>query len=109
MVIHAPRMACRPDIGVESGCQLVPEPSRLMAYGPSSPIMPAAPGCDCCAPAAGASAASTQANAEGAHTDIRADATGKADAGRGCSNARSEEHTSELQSHLNLVCRLLLE
>src|SRR5260370_30900805 len=23
--------------------------------------------------------------------------------------ARSEEHTSELQSHLNLVCRLLLE
>src|SRR6201986_5641874 len=27
-------------------------------------------------------------------------------AGRG---PRSEEHTSELQSHLNLVCRLLLE
>src|SRR5207237_8690492 len=25
------------------------------------------------------------------------------------SAARSEEHTSELQSHLNLVCRLLLE
>src|SRR5260370_14983611 len=25
------------------------------------------------------------------------------------SNPRSEEHTSELQSHLNLVCRLLLE
>src|SRR5260370_7413986 len=25
------------------------------------------------------------------------------------SNQRSEEHTSELQSHLNLVCRLLLE
>src|SRR5260370_27333562 len=24
-------------------------------------------------------------------------------------NWRSEEHTSELQSHLNLVCRLLLE
>src|SRR5207237_9528806 len=24
-------------------------------------------------------------------------------------NLRSEEHTSELQSHLNLVCRLLLE
>src|SRR5260370_18839374 len=24
-------------------------------------------------------------------------------------NCRSEEHTSELQSHLNLVCRLLLE
>src|SRR5260370_26186167 len=27
----------------------------------------------------------------------------------GCHRARSEEHTSELQSHLNLVCRLLLE
>src|SRR5260370_28126602 len=27
----------------------------------------------------------------------------------GRSPARSEEHTSELQSHLNLVCRLLLE
>src|SRR5260370_23262446 len=25
------------------------------------------------------------------------------------SRSRSEEHTSELQSHLNLVCRLLLE
>src|SRR2546426_5404359 len=27
----------------------------------------------------------------------------------GCSNERSEEHTSELQSPCNLVCRLLLE
>src|SRR5207237_10451760 len=27
----------------------------------------------------------------------------------GCLRNRSEEHTSELQSHLNLVCRLLLE
>src|SRR5207237_9678342 len=26
-----------------------------------------------------------------------------------CVEGRSEEHTSELQSHLNLVCRLLLE
>src|SRR4029434_195545 len=26
-----------------------------------------------------------------------------------CMYVRSEEHTSELQSHLNLVCRLLLE
>src|SRR5260370_19940451 len=26
-----------------------------------------------------------------------------------CPAMRSEEHTSELQSHLNLVCRLLLE
>src|SRR5690242_21537536 len=28
---------------------------------------------------------------------------------RGSRRARSEEHTSELQSHVNLVCRLLLE
>src|SRR5690606_41881700 len=28
---------------------------------------------------------------------------------RGCLPARSEEHTSELQSRENLVCRLLLE
>src|SRR5260370_31108370 len=28
---------------------------------------------------------------------------------RGTGARRSEEHTSELQSHLNLVCRLLLE
>src|SRR5260370_2774309 len=28
---------------------------------------------------------------------------------RQCARGRSEEHTSELQSHLNLVCRLLLE
>src|SRR5260370_15483438 len=29
--------------------------------------------------------------------------------GRLTAQGRSEEHTSELQSHLNLVCRLLLE
>src|SRR5690606_42078237 len=29
--------------------------------------------------------------------------------GVGCAHARSEEHTSELQSRENLVCRLLLE
>src|SRR5260370_28975632 len=35
---------------------------------------------------------------------------GQADkAGAGLLARRSEEHTSELQSHLNLVCRLLLE
>src|SRR5256885_3113847 len=31
------------------------------------------------------------------------------DAGNGLRHARSEEHTSELQSPCNLVCRLLLE
>src|SRR5260370_3158547 len=29
--------------------------------------------------------------------------------GDSCRTVRSKEHTSELQSHLNLVCRLLLE
>src|SRR5690242_21376934 len=29
--------------------------------------------------------------------------------GGSCAEPRSEEHTSELQSHVNLVCRLLLE
>src|SRR2546427_4895451 len=33
----------------------------------------------------------------------------KRDAGRGGHAHRSEEHTSELQSQSNLVCRLLLE
>src|SRR5260370_18156029 len=33
----------------------------------------------------------------------------RGDRTRGSGGARSEEHTSELQSHLNLVCRLLLE
>src|SRR5437868_13078622 len=32
-----------------------------------------------------------------------------ADARRGCRPGRSEEHTSELQSRFDLVCRLLLE
>src|SRR5438477_8102134 len=32
-----------------------------------------------------------------------------ASAARPAPSSRSEEHTSELQSHVNLVCRLLLE
>src|SRR5260370_12761694 len=39
---------------------------------------------------------------------FRADATGER-VQRHTAKERSEEHTSELQSHLNLVCRLLLE
>src|SRR5260370_4737901 len=37
------------------------------------------------------------------------DADGSSELGESCCACRSEEHTSELQSHLNLVCRLLLE
>src|SRR6267142_2775735 len=39
-------------------------------------------------------------------TPARRGSTGPSTAGCG---PRSEEHTSELQSHVNLVCRLLLE
>src|SRR5260370_29996752 len=44
----------------------------------------------------------------GAHRG-RGPVRGLAAARGGGKQARSEEHTSELQSHLNLVCRLLLE
>src|SRR5260370_21497006 len=37
------------------------------------------------------------------------DAEGRRCRDRNETRLRSEEHTSELQSHLNLVCRLLLE
>src|SRR5438477_10749056 len=42
---------------------------------------------------------------------LRRGVTASAGSGRRCGHAasRSEEHTSELQSHVNLVCRLLLE
>src|SRR5260370_2249049 len=46
------------------------------------------------------------------HHVVAAGAVGDArdaDAPRRARDGRSEEHTSELQSHLNLVCRLLLE
>src|SRR5260370_8230842 len=42
-------------------------------------------------------------NARGRGTDAISDLRAR------CVLNRSEEHTSELQSHLNLVCRLLLE
>src|SRR5260370_28332440 len=40
---------------------------------------------------------------------LRLAAAGRAGELRQTGAGRSEEHTSELQSHLNLVCRLLLE
>src|SRR5260370_28778618 len=52
---------------------------------------------------------------ERAHQFARTDRSAVGTAGRGGRGGRkavptrSEEHTSELQSHLNLVCRLLLE
>src|SRR5256885_11723862 len=41
--------------------------------------------------------------------DFEAVHRGRPAAARGAGQARSEEHTSELQSPCNLVCRLLLE
>src|SRR5690242_20844235 len=37
------------------------------------------------------------------------DPSGRTPTGAAARRSRSEEHTSELQSHVNLVCRLLLE
>src|SRR5690606_40760516 len=45
----------------------------------------------------------------GARTEYRYDEGGQLVSRRGPNGARSEEHTSELQSRENLVCRLLLE
>src|SRR5205809_1240819 len=39
----------------------------------------------------------------------RAGAVRRSRSARSCRKSRSEEHTSELQSRLHLVCRLLLE
>src|SRR2546422_7919191 len=49
---------------------------------------------------------------EGARGDVEGQLGDHADAGgffQGRQDVRSEEHTSELQSRLHLVCRLLLE
>src|SRR5207237_9183872 len=43
----------------------------------------------------------------GREREVEQKRTGRRDGGH--RPLRSEEHTSELQSHLNLVCRLLLE
>src|SRR5690242_21147106 len=44
-----------------------------------------------------------------ARTISRISAAGIEHEPRGVRGERSEEHTSELQSHVNIVCRLLLE
>src|SRR5260370_21848496 len=61
-------------------------PVCLVCVTPASPDMGAMPGMDMLEPSC---TSPTSAGWHGSH--------------------RSEEHTSELQSHLNLVCRLLLE
>src|SRR5438034_8662613 len=43
------------------------------------------------------------------YADQRVVILGKRNSGFEVADARSEEHTSELQSHSDLVCRLLLE
>src|ERR1700728_3752477 len=36
---HGPDMVCSPSMGALSGCQLVPEASRLIAYEPKAPCI----------------------------------------------------------------------
>src|SRR5260370_32755881 len=52
--------------------------------------------------------ASSEIRTCGQHFDILCKPAYRGIASKPC-EPRSEEHTSELQSHLNLVCRLLLE
>src|SRR5690606_42109221 len=51
----------------------------------------------------------TYANAPGIREVLKMIEEGVAKSGRQLGDLRSEEHTSELQSRENLVCRLLLE
>src|SRR2546430_9678055 len=55
------------------------------------------------------SAASSAWNARAWSTSLSSVPTSMKRAGIGVGTERSEEHTSELQSQSNLVCRLLLE
>src|SRR5260370_19953258 len=52
---------------------------------------------------------SARASAAAAEPAGRGPIRTSASRSRNARAARSEEHTSELQSHLNIVCRLLLE
>src|SRR5438270_4185024 len=64
----------------------------------------AAPGRPCRSVTAPETMSSRRVTVNGASADLFENHTGPASIG-----ARSEEHTSELQSQSNLVCRLLLE
>src|SRR5882762_2135569 len=96
-------------VAVASWSATVPADSRSSSPPPSAPpqvIAVSSPKPDPTAiSAATPSACSTLVAA-------RDDATTQGDTASGSGvqvGGRSEEHTSELQSHLNLVCRLLLE
>src|SRR5260221_10386186 len=53
--------------------------------------------------------AQADGNGQGNGIALRLDVARSVPVGLGAIKARSEEHTSELQSHSDLVCRLLLE
>src|SRR5207237_9825040 len=57
----------------------------------------------------GGGVAARQVGQAGGRAGVAPEPLGAADLAGRYAAARSEEHTSELQSHLNLVCRLLLE
>src|SRR2546430_11051699 len=67
-------------------CRRAPRRGSLRCWWSSSPAAMATPGTTCSSPSSPTPSAS-----------------------RSCTRPRSEEHTSELQSQSNLVCRLLLE
>src|SRR5690242_21554961 len=78
------------------------------------PISKAAGGSSPCSSASSAARsgpASASARSVGAIPPARRTSSGSFSRARSWASAllRSEEHTSELQSHVNLVCRLLLE
>src|SRR6266571_5835441 len=87
---RAPPSSALPDSALDPLLDPVPIPRSLLptrAAGPAADLVgPSAPG--------------------GGHRHGAPCGTGT---GSGAGPCRSEEHTSELQSHVNLVCRLLLE
>src|SRR5882762_11311803 len=84
-------------------------PSRAMANGMRAPVRTVtwrAPRAEMAMPIVSQTAPREPAND---CTTSEATCCDCASAANGRVRKRSEEHTSELQSHLNLVCRLLLE
>src|SRR5260370_16860386 len=73
----------------------LPLPDALPIPTSSAPPPPANPGLPTAEPVTPPEAPATPSGGSGSTSQPPAE--------------RSEEHTSELQSHLNLVCRLLLE
>src|SRR6266480_4936546 len=77
-------------------------------FGPTTPILGVCLGHQCIGAAYGAGIVRAGRPMHGKASRIRHDGRGIFAGLPNPFQARSEEHTSELQSHVNLVCRLLL-